>query len=56
MPRSRQRKKDGLPALMWADFDPHAARSVRLAVYSTKADQRSNRPDLKPIRVRVTRA
>lgn len=27
-----------------------------IVIYQTKGDQRSNRPDLKPIRVRITRA
>lgn len=42
------------PRFMWADFDPLAHRSERVVIYSTKADQRANRPDLKPIRVRVS--
>lgn len=42
-----------LPRIVWADFDPHAARSVRWAFYNTKAEQRDNRPDLRPIKLRV---
>jgi len=45
-----------LPSHMWADFDPDAPGSKRWAFYRTKADQRSNRPDLPPIRVRVVHA
>jgi hypothetical protein len=44
------------PAFIWADYDPHANRTVRWAFYNTKADQRSNRPDLKPIKLAVRRA
>lgn len=36
---------------IWADYDPHADRAHRWAFYTTKADQRSNRPDLKPIKL-----
>lgn len=38
-------------ALLWADYDPHAQRGQKWATYATRADQRSQRPDLKPIRV-----
>ena len=38
---------------MWADYDPMAERDTKLVVYHSKADQRSNRPDLNPIPVMV---
>jgi hypothetical protein len=42
------------PRLMWADFDPSYTRpDARVVLYSTKAEQRANRPDLRPIRVAV---
>lgn len=41
------------PAYIWADCDPDAPRSVRWAFYNTLADQRGNRPDLKPIKLRI---
>lgn len=37
--------------LGWADFDPEYPADVQYSLYHTKADQRDNRPDLKPIRV-----
>lgn len=49
----RRRRKSGAPEYVWADFDPDYPPSARWCVYRTKADQRSNRPDLKPIRLRV---
>jgi hypothetical protein len=42
-----------LPKRIWADCDPDQPASNRWAFYRTKADQRSNRPDLKPIPLRV---
>lgn len=42
-----------LPRIMWADCDPTYPRSVQVSTYGTKADQRGNRPDLKPHRVAV---
>lgn len=44
--------KRPFPRLMWADHDP-SCKHMPVAIYSTKAEQRSNRPDLKPIRVKV---
>lgn len=41
------------PKYIWADYDPHAPRSVRWAFYNTLADQMGNRPDLKPIKLRI---
>ena len=41
------------PKYIWADCDPEAPRSVRWAFYNTLADQRGNRPDLKPIKLRI---
>lgn len=38
---------------MTADFDP-SDKKTPLVVYPTKAEQRDNRPDLKPIPVTVT--
>lgn len=48
-------KKSNLqpPKYIWADCDPEAPRSVRLAFYNTLDDQRGNRPDLKPIKLRI---
>ena len=37
---------------MWADCDPDD-RKTPVATYDSKADQRGNRPDLKPVRVAV---
>lgn len=45
-----------VPRHIWADYDPHAHRSVRWAYYHTKAEQRENRPDLRPIKLRIVRA
>lgn len=36
---------------LWADYDPSEKRGNKWAFYTTKADQRSNRPDLKPIKL-----
>ncbi len=41
------------PRLMWADYDAAAPRGLKVAIYTTRAEQRGNRPDLRPIRVRV---
>ena len=41
------------PKYIWADCDPHAPRSVRWVFYNTLADQMGNRPDLKPIKLRI---
>lgn len=41
------------PKYVWADCDPDAPRDVRWALYRTLADQRSNRPDLKAIKLRI---
>lgn len=51
MPTSQTSRK--LPRFIWADFDPHAERSVRWVFYRTKAEQRDNRPDLQPIKLRI---
>lgn len=40
------------PTLMWADHDPKD-RQTPIAIYATKTEQRSNRPDLKAVRVLV---
>ena len=42
-----------IPEYIWADYDQSAERSVRWAFYRTKAEQRGNRPDLNPIKLRV---
>ncbi len=55
MSASTQRRKDAekfFPRLMWADCDPED-KSTPVVVYQTRGDQRGNRPDLKPLRVRV---
>lgn len=44
----------GSTFLRWADWDPTYTGNNRLSVYDTKEDQRGNRPDLAPIKVRVT--
>lgn len=49
-------KQPKLPKQIWADFDPSYEPHLRWSFYRSKADQRGNRPDLKPIRLRVTRA
>lgn len=41
------------PLLRWADYDSEYKGNNRFQVYATKADQRGNRPDLKPIPVLV---
>lgn len=46
------RQPSGLPRIMWADVDKDN-KTTPVAVYTSKADQRGNRPDLKPIRVIV---
>lgn len=43
----------GPPKYIWADCDPAAPKPIRWAFYRTKSDQRGNRPDLDPIRLRV---
>jgi hypothetical protein len=47
------KRRKPFPRLMWADYDP-TDRQTPVAIYTTKAEQRDNRPDLKPIRVRVS--
>lgn len=53
-------RSSGLPVpagsafVRWADYDPDYRRNNRLQIYSTKADQRGNRPDLQPFRVLIT--
>ncbi len=37
--------------LGWADFDPEYPADVQYELYHSRAAQRDNRPDLKPIRV-----
>lgn len=39
------------PKFIWADYADR-----QWAFYTSKRDQRRNRPDLKPIRVRIERA
>lgn len=41
------------PRYIWADCDPSQPRETRWAFYNSRADQRANLPDLKPIRLRV---
>jgi hypothetical protein len=52
-PSNRPKQQPGFPRLMWADYDPDYSNANRVAMYGSKADQRGNRPDLKPIRVLV---
>jgi hypothetical protein len=47
------KKGKPFPRLMWADHDPKN-KQTPIAIYDTKAEQHSNRPDLKPLRVRVS--
>lgn len=47
------KKGKPFPRLMWADYDPEV-KNTPVAVYDTKSEQRANRPDLKPLRVRVS--
>lgn len=37
--------------ILWADYDAAAPRGSKWAFYTTKAEQRSNRPDLKPLKL-----
>ena len=48
--------KPKLPKQIWADYDPDYQPNLRWSFYRTKDEQRGNRPDLKPIRLRVRRA
>jgi hypothetical protein len=41
------------PMFIWADYDGKYPRNSRWSFYATKADQRSNRPDLKPIKLTI---
>ena len=47
-------KRKPFPRLMWADYDASDKRTP-VAIYATKAEQRANRPDLQPVRVRISR-
>lgn len=51
--KNRRIKRQKPPRYIWADCDPDAPRGSRWAFYNTLEDQRSNRPDLKPIKLRV---
>ncbi len=44
------------PRHVWADYDPGFPPGDRWAFYKSKADQRSNRPELKPIKLVVVLA
>ncbi len=46
-------KREALPRIMWADVDPEYVGATAVSIYGTKADQRGNRPDLKPVPVVV---
>ena len=37
--------------ILWADYDRKAKGRNKWAFYTTKAEQRANRPDLKPIKL-----
>lgn len=52
-PRSTMTKP---PRYIWADYDPEVRPAYRWVFYTFKADQRASRPDLKPIRMKVSRA
>lgn len=55
--KNRRDLRPKLPPHIWADYDPHAGHaSARWAFYTSKADQRSNRPDLQPLKIKVTYA
>lgn len=47
-------EKYPLPRLMWADCDPSCGRTP-VSIYSSKSEQYTIRPDLKPIPVAVIR-
>ena len=47
--------KPKLPNIIWADFDPEYPPNLRWSFYRSKSEQRSNRPDLEPIKLRVSR-
>lgn len=53
---AKKPKKVTPPKFVWADCDPEASPSIRWAFYRSKAEQRGNRPDLKPIRFKISRA
>lgn len=41
------------PKHIWADYDASYPKDSRWTFYRAKADQRANRPDLKPIKFRL---
>lgn len=41
------------PKHIYADYDPNYKGGERWQFYATKAEQRENRPDLKPFKVRL---
>ena len=41
------------PKHIWADYDGSYPKDSRWTFYGTRAAQRSNRPDLKPIKLKV---
>ena len=49
--QTKPRRGPKLPTFIYADYADR-----QWAFYTSKRDQRSNRPDLKPIRVRIERA
>lgn len=54
--RKSKTRRPKPPAYVWADYDPTMLGTARWAFYNTRADQRANRPDLEPIRLRVVLA
>lgn len=56
-PKGRNRRDEAnapkFPRLAWADVDT-ADKRTPVAIYATRAEQRANRPDLKPIRVLIS--
>jgi hypothetical protein len=44
------------PKVIWADYDPTYPKVSKWGFYVTKNDQRRNRPDLKPIKLKVVEA
>lgn len=50
----RRKARPSPPKFIWSDYDPMCSKGNRWAYYQTWEDQRANRPDLKPIRLRVS--
>lgn len=53
---ARRGRIDRPPRYIWADCDPQFSLDLRWSFYRTLRDQRGVRPDLKPIKLRVSLA